>query len=101
MPVLWLCLPCVTVGPDRVSSIVRKYVEVEWIIGREFWEFVSDDPNCLDEIYAIATEVARNSGINKARHSQKCWKPKFGSCSPNLKRSMVVVVRKCGRNGWT
>lgn len=46
----------------QVSSIVRKYVEkeggVEWIAGREFWEFISDDPNCIDEIYQIATEVS-------------------------------------------
>jgi len=46
-------------NPGRVSSIVRKYVEVNWIIGRAFWEFVSDDPNCIDEIYAIATEVSQ------------------------------------------
>ena len=46
-------------SPDRVSSIVRQYVEVEWIIGRKFWEFVSDDHNCIDEIYAIATEVSQ------------------------------------------
>jgi len=46
-------------SPDRVSSIVRKYVEVEWIIGRRFWEFISDDPDCIDEIYAIATEVSQ------------------------------------------
>lgn len=47
----------------RVSSIVRKYVQeeggVDWISGREFWEFISDDPQCVDEIYEIAAEVGR------------------------------------------
>jgi hypothetical protein len=46
---------------DQVSSIVRKYVAeeggVDWLAGREFWEFISGDPNCVDEIYAIAAEV--------------------------------------------
>jgi len=45
----------------RVSSIVRKYVQeeggVDWISGKEFWEFISDDPQCLEEIYEIATNV--------------------------------------------
>ena len=45
-----------------LSSIVRKYVEleggVECIAGREFWEFISDDPDCIDEIYRITDEVS-------------------------------------------
>ncbi len=48
---------------NQVSSIVRKYVEreggVEWKCGREFWEFISDDPRCIAEIYEIAAEVGR------------------------------------------
>jgi len=46
---------------EQVSNIVRQYVEQEgginWITGREFWEFISDDPNCINEIYEIAAEV--------------------------------------------
>lgn len=45
----------------QVSSIVRHYVEQEggigWMAGREFWEFISDDPNCIDKIYEIAAKV--------------------------------------------
>ncbi len=48
---------------EQVSSVVRRYVEeeggVDWIAGREFWEFISDDPHCVDEIYKIAGEVGR------------------------------------------
>jgi hypothetical protein len=46
---------------EQVSSIVRQYVEreggIEWITGRDFWEFISDDPNCIDEIYEIAASI--------------------------------------------
>jgi len=46
---------------QQVSSIVRKYVEheggIDWVTGREFWDFISDDPNCIDEIYEIADRV--------------------------------------------
>jgi hypothetical protein len=46
---------------EQVSNIVRQYVEQEgginWITGREFWEFISDDPNCINEIYEVAAEV--------------------------------------------
>ncbi|MHA1578487.1 MAG: PmeII family type II restriction endonuclease [Candidatus Freyarchaeota archaeon] len=48
---------------QQVSSIVKKYVQEEgginWIAGREFWEFISDDLRCLEEIYEIAAEVGR------------------------------------------
>jgi hypothetical protein len=46
---------------QQVSSIVRKYVQqeggIDWLAGRDFWEFISDDPNCIDKIYKIASEV--------------------------------------------
>lgn len=48
---------------EQVSSIVRRYVQeeggVNWISGREFWEFISDDPQCLEQIYDITDEVGR------------------------------------------
>jgi len=42
---------------EQVLSTVKKYSDVDWLIGREFWEFVSDDPDCINEIYEIAAEV--------------------------------------------
>ncbi len=33
---------------------------VNWLSGREFWEFISDDPHCIDEIYQIAAEVGES-----------------------------------------
>ena len=48
---------------EQVSGVVRKYVKeeggVDWLSGREFWEFISDDPACIDEIYEIAEEVSK------------------------------------------
>jgi hypothetical protein len=47
----------------QVSSIVKKYVQeeggVDWISGKEFWEFISDDPQCVEEIYEISAEVGK------------------------------------------
>jgi len=45
-------------SPEQVSSIVQKYVGVDLLSGRRFWEFISDDPNCIDEIYEIVREVS-------------------------------------------
>jgi hypothetical protein len=46
---------------SQVSSIVRRYVQheggVNCISGRIFWEFISDDPACIEEIYQIADRV--------------------------------------------
>jgi hypothetical protein len=37
---------------------VRNYLDVDMmLIGEQFWEFISDDPDCLKELYEIAGEV--------------------------------------------
>lgn len=43
--------------PKQVMSTITKYSGVDWLIGRQFWEFISDDSSCIDEIYEIAAEV--------------------------------------------
>lgn len=45
-------------NPEQVSSIVKRYVGIDFMIGRQFWEFISGDPNCIDEIFEIAAEVS-------------------------------------------
>lgn len=48
----------------QVSSIVQKYVGkeggIDWLTGRKFWEFISDDPACIDEIYQLVADVGRD-----------------------------------------
>jgi hypothetical protein len=44
---------------EQVSSIVQRYVQVDYLIGREFWEFISGEPDCIEQIYDIAAEVSR------------------------------------------
>ena len=47
---------------EHVSNIVKKYLQeeggIDWISGREFWEFISEDPDCMDEIFNIIDEVS-------------------------------------------
>lgn len=45
---------------DRVSSIIQRYSQIDWLIGREFWAFISDDPDCAKKIYEIAREVVQS-----------------------------------------
>ncbi len=47
-------------NPGRVSNIVRRYVGVDYLIGREFWEFISGESGCIDRIYEIAHSVSRH-----------------------------------------
>jgi len=42
---------------EQVMSTVKKYSDVDWLIGREFWKFISDDDSCIDEIYDLANQV--------------------------------------------
>jgi hypothetical protein len=47
--------------PEQISGIVKGQLEragVALTIGREFWEFISGDPQCLNEILALAGEAA-------------------------------------------
>lgn len=53
--------------PDQVSDIIRKYVGVDVIAGKEFWKFISDDPNCIDEIYEIAGEVGASCEVEPGK----------------------------------
>jgi len=53
--------------PDQVSDIVRKYVELDVISGREFWEFISEDPNCIDTIYEIAGQISDSFEVEPGR----------------------------------
>lgn len=44
--------------PEQISSIVNMYLDADQkFIGAGFWEFISDDSNCMKEIYAVAGEV--------------------------------------------
>ena len=41
------------------AKVFSEGTGVDWVSGREFWEFISDDPQCLEEIYEITAEVGR------------------------------------------
>ncbi len=65
--------------PDRVSSIVRNpnYMTVGWIVGRQFWEFISDDPDCIEEIYRIAAEVGQTFRVSSGVTLKQLYDSKF------------------------
>jgi len=44
----------------RVNTIIQRYSHVSWLMGREFWEFISDDPDCARRVFEIACEVTEN-----------------------------------------
>jgi hypothetical protein len=44
--------------PEQISSIVNMYLDADHkFIGAGFWEFISDNPDCMKDIYTIAGEV--------------------------------------------
>lgn len=42
---------------ERVSQIIQRYAQVEWIVGAEFWEFITDDPDYAHRLFEIAEAV--------------------------------------------
>ena len=46
--------------PEQISPIAKGQLQARGVdlkVGREFWEFVSGDPKCLDEVLEIAGEA--------------------------------------------
>lgn len=84
----------------RVSSIVRKYVQeeggVDWISGREFWEFVSDDPKCLEKIYKIAADVGRTFKDPKGNSLSEVIEAKI----KELTKEFEKIYGKSGSSMW-
>ncbi len=42
---------------ERVSGVLRRYSTVDWKIGREFWAFISEEPDCAKIIFDLAGKV--------------------------------------------
>jgi hypothetical protein len=43
----------------RANSFTRRLMDrFQVLFGRDFWAFISDDPNCMDKIYRISIRVA-------------------------------------------
>jgi hypothetical protein len=84
----------------KVSSIVRKYVQeeggIDWISGREFWEFISDDPRCLEEIYGIAAEVGKEFKDPKGQSLSEVINTKI----EELTKEFEKIYGKSGSDMW-
>lgn len=84
----------------RVSSIVRKYVQeeggIDWISGKGFWEFISDDSQCLEQIYDIATEVGRTFKDPKGQSLSEVIEAKIHE----LTRGFERIYGKIGDRMW-
>jgi hypothetical protein len=42
----------------RVSNIIKQYSQIDWLIGREFWTFISDDSATAFEIFNLIEEIS-------------------------------------------
>lgn len=56
---------------DKVSNIIQKYSQVDWIIGKEFWGFLSDNPNCAEKLFKLVEEVADAYGHEELKLDEK------------------------------
>jgi hypothetical protein len=85
---------------QQVSSIVRRYVDQEgqvpWLTGRRFWEFISEDPTCIDEIYAIVGEVARTFRDSQGQTLSEILEAKV----QELTRRFVELYGENGDEMW-
>ena len=85
---------------EQVSSIVKKYVQeeggIDWITGREFWEFISGNPKCLEEIYEIAGEIGRTFKDSQGQSLSEVIENKI----QELTKEFEKIYGKSGKNMW-
>ena len=43
---------------EQVSGIIQSYSHIDWIIGREFWGFISGDKNAYSEIFRMVKDIS-------------------------------------------
>jgi hypothetical protein len=78
--------------PEQISAIAKAELVSRGValkVGREFWEFISGDPSCLDELLELAGERASggtSSGVRfadlveaKAQELAAAFEARFGS----------------------
>ena len=57
IPVFGICYG----NESIVGSIVKKYTKgIQVLIGKHFWDFISEDQNCYKKILEIASSVGKN-----------------------------------------
>ena len=55
IPILGMCYG----NDDVISSIIKTELkEIKYLVGKEFWKFISGDKNCRDEIIKIMYDTA-------------------------------------------
>ena len=73
IPILGMCYG----NNDVLSSIIKsKLKEIKYLVGKEFWEFISGDKNCRDEIIKTMYDTANQfqdlekRNVNKVRNKK-------------------------------
>ncbi|MDX6510558.1 MAG: hypothetical protein QOE36_62 [Gaiellaceae bacterium] len=59
--------------PEQISGIAKAELVSRGValkVGREFWEFISGDPNCLDELLELAGEAASGGTSGGVRFAE-------------------------------
>lgn len=60
--------------PEQISGIVNSQLQRAGVglkVGREFWEFISGDPECLNELLVLAAEVAGEGEEGEASFAKR------------------------------
>jgi hypothetical protein len=60
--------------PEQISGIVKGQLQRAGVglrVGRDFWEFISGDPQCLNELLALAGEAAGEAPPGEASFADR------------------------------
>lgn len=60
--------------PEQISNIAKSELLARGVglkVGREFWEFISGDPNCLGEVLELAGEAAEGRVPGEATFAER------------------------------
>jgi len=72
---------------EAVSNIIKTYMsDVKRLVGKEFWEFISDDPDCQEKILIIAIELGNNYKDKKDNSLKEVIERKIKYVEKELKK---------------
>jgi hypothetical protein len=84
-----VCLLGVCYGrPDQISGIAHREMEsrgVGLLVGREFWEFIGDDPGTMGEVLELAAEAASGLEAGDETYGERVDR-KLGELVQDFKR---------------
>jgi hypothetical protein len=71
---------------ESVSSIIQRYSQIDWLIGKEFWAFIGDSPSSAHQIFDLVTEVVTSIRAPEEESYSSLYRKKVDEVASQLRK---------------